>query len=146
MNVCMLGGYVAEKPEIRLTTTNASVAKFDVAVPRSYKTKDGKREYDYFSVEAWGNVADLVGKYYDKGTWINFRAEARVDKWVDQNNNKRYSTVFRVSEIFFGGQKSSGETQTTSTFASPAAEIPQSYTAAQPNNFEPSEGNDDLPF
>ena len=102
MNVCILGGYVAEKPEIKATTANTTVTKFDIAVPRSYKNKEGKRDYDYFTLEAWGQTAELIGRYYENKSWIAVRAKARVDKWADQNGQNRYKTVFRVEEVFFG--------------------------------------------
>ena len=105
MNVCILGGYVAEKPEIKATTGNTVVTKFDIAVPRSYKNKEGKRDYDYFALEAWGQTAELIGRYYDKKSWLAVRAEARVDKWADKDGQNRYKTVFRVEEVFFGGNR-----------------------------------------
>ena len=109
MNVCILGGYVAAKPEVKVTTANTTVTKFDIAVPRSYKNKEGKRDYDYFALEAWGQTAELIGRYYDKKSWIAVRAEARVDKWADQNGQNRYKTVFRVEEVFFGGGSRTAE-------------------------------------
>lgn len=109
MNVCILGGYVAEKPEVKVTTANTTVTKIDIAVPRSYKNKEGKRDYDYFTLEAWGQTAELIGRYYDKKSWLTVRAEARVDKWADQNGQNRYKTVFRVEEVFFGGGNRTAE-------------------------------------
>lgn len=105
MNVCILSGYVAEKPEVKVTTGNTVVTKFDIAVPRSYKNKEGKRDYDYFTLEAWGQTAELIGRHFDKSAWLTVRAEARVDKWADQNGQNRYKTVFRVEEVFFGGNR-----------------------------------------
>ncbi len=147
MNICMFGGYVQEKPEVKLTSGNTQVTKFDIAVPRSFKNKEGKREYDYFSLEAWGQTADLLGKYYDKGAWLNVRAEARIDKWVDQNGNKRYSTVYRVNEVFFGGQRTDGGVHSA---AAPITGVEMSDYGAPagntPGGFEKVADDGDLPF
>lgn len=147
MNVCLFGGYVQEKPEVKLTSSNTQVTKFDIGVPRSYKNKEGKREYDYFALEAWGQTADLLSKYYDKGSWLNVRAEARVDKWADQNGNKRYSTVYRVNEVFFGGQRTDGGAQSAAVPMT-GAEI-SGYGAPAgnaPGGFEQLPDDGDLPF
>ena len=147
MNVCILSGYVAEKPEVKITSSNTQVTKFDIAVPRSYKNKDGKREYDYFTLEAWGQTADLLSKYYDKSAWLTVRAEARVDKWVDQAGQKRYTTVFRVNEVFFGGngnRTSDGTVQPTTGAEMSGCGAPPMSNA--PGNFEPVSDDGDLPF
>lgn len=147
MNVCILSGYVQEKPEVKITSSNTQVTKFDIAVPRSYKNKDGKRENDYFTLEAWGQTADLLGKYYDRSAWLTVRAEARVDKWVDQNGQKRYTTVFHVNEVFFGGngnRTSDGNVQPTTGAEMSGYGAPPLNSI--PGNFEPVGDDGDLPF
>lgn len=159
MNVCILSGYVAEKPEVKLTTGNTPVTKFDLAVPRSYKNKDGKREYDYFALEAWGQTAEMIGRYFDKSAWLTVRTEARVDKWTDQNGQSRYKTVFRVEEVFFGGNRAAasgtaanGNTGVTPPMYGAGTDTPpiSEYTpknSSLPNaGFEDVSDDGDLPF
>ena len=147
MNVCILSGYVQEKPEVKIMSSNTLVTKFDIAVPRSYKNKDGKRENDYFTLEAWGQTADLLSKHYDKSAWLTVRAEARVDKWVDQNGQKRYTTVFRVNEVFFGGngnRTSDGTAHPTTGAEMSGYGAPPMSNA--PGKFETVGDYDDLPY
>lgn len=160
MNVCILGGYVAEKPEIKATTANTTVTKFDIAVPRSYKNKEGKRDYDYFTLEAWGQTAELIGRYYDKKSWLAVRAEARVDKWTDQNGQNRYKTVFRVEEVFFGGGSRTAEGGTAvngntavtppmygaGTDTPPMPEYAPRFSSQPGTGFEDVTDDGDLPF
>lgn len=159
MNVCILGGYVAEKPEIKATTGNTVVTKFDIAVPRSYKNKEGKRDYDYFTLEAWGQTAELIGRYYDKKSWLTVRAEARVDKWADQNGQNRYKTVFRVEEVYFGGNRTAeggtavnGNTAVTppmygaGTDTPPISEYMPRFSSRPDTGFEEASDDGDLPF
>lgn len=153
MNVCILSGYVAEKPEVKVTTGNTTVTKFDIAVPRSYKNKDGKRDYDYFTLEAWGQTAELIGRYFDKSAWLTVRAEARVDKWADQNGQNRYKTVFRVEEVFFGGNRTaeSGTAVNGNTGVNPPMYGTDSFTPLKYNSlpnvgYEEVSDDGDLPF
>ena len=52
MNICIFKGWVAEKPELKLTQNGKQVTSFQIAIPRRYKGADGKRAYDYITVEA----------------------------------------------------------------------------------------------
>lgn len=160
MNVCILGGYVAEKPEVKVTTGNTVVTKFDIAVPRSYKNKEGKRDYDYFTLEAWGQTAELIGRYFDKSAWLTVRAEARVDKWADRDGQNRYKTVFRVEEVFFGGGNRTAEGGTAvngntavtppmygaGTDTPPISEYAPRFSSRPDTGFEEASDDGDLPF
>ena len=156
MNVCILSGYVAEKPEVKVTTGNTTVTKIDIAVPRSYKNKEGKRDYDYFALEAWGQTAELIGRYYDKKSWLAVRAEARVDKWADKDGQNRYKTVFRVEEVFFGGNRTAeggtavnGNTAVTPSMYGAGTNTPPmsgyGYSPAAAG-YEEASDDGDLPF
>ncbi len=137
MNICIFKGWVQDKPELRRTTTGKTVTEFQIAVPRRHKGADGKREYDYITVEAWESRADFCSRHLDKGSEVAVECELRIDRY-EKDGQKRYKHIFSLNNIEF----CSGKAQQTNTPAQ--GYIPDTYIPQ--GNFEPMNGEEELPF
>lgn len=87
----------------KIETTGTSVVNFTVATNRKYKNKDGNllEEAEYHRCVAYGNSADVLGKYLVKGKKVYVEGRLKTRKWQDSNGNDRYSTEIIVENFIF---------------------------------------------
>lgn len=106
LNKVILHGRLTADPEIRSTQNGTAVARFTVAVDRSFTNKEtGEREADFISCQAWKNSAEFVGKYFKKGSLIIVDGNLRNNNYTDQNGVKHYAMVVVADSVSFGGSK-----------------------------------------
>lgn len=68
MNKITLIGNVVHTPQMRTTNAGVNVCSFSVAVRRRFKNpQTGEYGTDFFEVQAWRQLAELCGKYLEKG-------------------------------------------------------------------------------
>ena len=126
-NKIMLGGRLTAKPELKQTLGGIPVCSFSMAVNR--RARAGEQAVaDFFNVTAWRGAAELVCKYFDKGSAIFVVGTVQNRTWTDQSGVKRYATDVVADEISFVDGKSEGA-------AAPSGEV-------EPVNFS----DEDVPF
>ncbi len=92
LNKVFLIGRLTRDPEIRFLPSGTQVTTFTLAVNRAYKTKDSsdwKEETYFFDVEAFGYLAERLGKQLNKGTQVLVEGQLRQDKWETPSGEKR---------------------------------------------------------
>lgn len=103
MNKVILGGRLSKDPESRMVpTTNGdmTMARFSIAVNRDTKTDRGPTA-DFFDCVIFGKRADVIAKYFHKGSRINVAGRVENNNWTDQQGTKHYGTQIRVDEFDF---------------------------------------------
>ena len=68
-NKVIIGGRLTAEPELKQTQSGISVCSIKVAVNRRVKQGD-EQKADFFNVTAWRQTADLVARYFHKGSSI----------------------------------------------------------------------------
>lgn len=95
MNNVVLLGRLTKDPEIRYVgTSQTAVATFNLAVERSYRSKNGDREVDFVPVEMWDRKAELCGQYLKKGSLISIDGQLRIENYQVENGENR--RIFKV--------------------------------------------------
>ena len=135
-NKVILGGRLTADPEAKATQNGTHVCTFSIAVNRR-GTKDGQQQSDFISCVAWKERADLIEKYFRKGSSICIVGEIQTRKWKDNNGNSRIATEVIVNEVNFVDSKSDNNQASTSTY------MPDAYKSP---TFEASDSDDSLPF
>lgn len=79
-------GNVGKKPEIKYLESGSKVSNFPVAFS---DRKDG--ETQWFDVEAWDQLAELVCSSVDKGERVSLHGRLKVQDWTDREGNQRKS-------------------------------------------------------
>lgn len=79
-------GNVGKKPEIKYLESGSKVSNFPVAFS---DRKDG--ETQWFDVEAWDQLAELVYSSVDKGERVSLNGRLKVQDWTDREGNQRKS-------------------------------------------------------
>lgn len=101
-NVVILGR-ICNDFQMRQTPGGASVVRFNVAVDRNFKSKDGERDTDFISIIAWRGVADFIFKYFKKGSLIGITGSLRSGKFTDKKGVDRYFTEVLAESCTFAG-------------------------------------------
>lgn len=95
----------------RIESNDSSVINFVIATNRKFKNKDGnlQEEAEYHRCVAYGNSADVLGKYLHKGKRIYIEGRLRTRKWTDNAGLTKYSTEVIVTHFIFLDSKSADD-------------------------------------
>ena len=106
MNNCQLIGHLTRDPELRtVASTGKPVANFTLAVNRDF-SKDKKA--DFFRVVVWGNQAEPVAQYLNKGSQCAVVGSVQINEYTDKDGNNRKSVDIQANRVeFLGGGKKS---------------------------------------
>ena len=100
-NTFVVTGFVGNNAEIR-QFTNASVARFSLAVSRQEKNgEETNRVSAFMNMEAWrkNEHADSFDKL-QKGTLLTVEGYFKPDEWVDQQGTKHNRIVFIANKFY----------------------------------------------
>lgn len=122
-NEIKIGGRLTSDPILRTTPNGVAVASFSVAVNRRKSNQDA----DFFNVVAWRNAAEVVGKYFKKGSAIFFSGEVHNKSWTDEKNITHYGIEVTANDVYFVDSKSDGQASSSAASApdlEPVDDIP----------------------
>lgn len=116
LNKVFIIGRLTQDPEVRSTQSGQSVATVRMATNRVWTDKSGQKQEgtEFHTVVAWGRLGEIAGQYLKKGGLAMFEGRLQTRSWVDQNNNKRYSTEI-VAESLQLGPRTTGNVSTGGT-------------------------------
>lgn len=142
LNNITLQGRLVATPDLRTTTSGVSVAIFTVAVPRDYKS-NGEEITDFIPCVAWRNTAELISRYFNKGSMIIINGSLETRRYDDKDGNKRTAYEVKADKVYFGSAKNEKPNINV--------EHPQEPSFAEnvpvvTNDFEAIDDDDELPF
>ena len=107
MNKVFLIGRLTRDPELRYTNANVPVARFTVAVNRTFTNQAGEREADFINVVVWRKQAENVKNYLKQGSQIAIDGRIQTGSYDAQDGTKRYTTEVIADNVQFLDTKSS---------------------------------------
>lgn len=105
LNIVTILGRLVRDPELRHTNSGKSVCSFTMAVDRDFKNGNGEKEVDFIDCVAWGNTADFVSRYAEKGRLLIASGRLQIREWTDKEGNKRRNAEVITSNVYFGDSK-----------------------------------------
>ena len=102
MNKVILIGYLGQDPEIRYTASGQSVTKLRLATTDRYHDKNTgeKREQtQWHTLVAWGRLAEICGKYLQKGSHIYAEGKLTYRQWQDRDGKSRVAAEVRLGNL-----------------------------------------------
>ena len=84
MNQMIMVGRLTRETEFK-EENGEKVAILSIAVPRSYKNKDGIYETDFIDFVARGTIGEHVAEYCEKGDILGIKGHAESKKQEDNN-------------------------------------------------------------
>lgn len=105
MNVTILKGNLTKNIELRYTTKDMAIARFNLAVRRDIKNKDGQYDSDFISCIAYGKTAELLSKYTEKGSKLLITGRITTGSYENTKGDKVYTTDILVNTVEFLDKK-----------------------------------------
>lgn len=141
-NKVILGGKLTRDPELKTTASGISVTTFTVAVNR--RAKQGEEaQADFINCTAWKQTAELVTKFFRKGSSICVVGSIRNRSYTAQDGQNRSVTEVIVDEVQFVDSKAENPVQAAAP-AQSATYIPEAYISAP--SFNEIAIDEELPF
>ena len=103
LNKGMIIGNIGNEPEMRFTPNGNPVTSFRVATNRTYTTPDGERkeETEWFSVVAWGRLAEQCNQFLAKGRRVYTEGRLRTHTWESQDGQRHYRSEIVANRVLF---------------------------------------------
>jgi len=147
-NKVILAGNLTRDPEVRYTPKGTAIAKFGMAINRTWKSESGesKEEVTFVDIDAFGRQAEVISQYCKKGSPLLVEGRLRLDQWDDKQTGQKRSKLGIVVEgfQFLGtgrGDGAGGGSRSSAPSAPPSAA--PSPDAPEPEGPAPE---DDVPF
>ena len=101
MNQVEIVGNLTKDPVIKATSTGKMMARFSVAVDRSYTTLGGETKTltDFITVVAWGQTAEAAGNYLKKGSRVFVLGRYTNRTWDTPEGIRKYITEVNTNFI-----------------------------------------------
>jgi single-strand DNA-binding protein len=94
-------GNLTREPELRYTPSGAAVAKFGLAVNRSYTNRNGEKVEDtsFFNVNAWRQLAENIAESLSTGTRVIVSGRLQSRSWETEDGQKRTVVEIEADEV-----------------------------------------------
>ena len=138
MNCINLIGRITKDPEVKLTQNGTKYTRFCVAVD-GIKYKEGNMPADFIDCIAWNKSAELIGKYFKRGSRIGINGRLHTTTFETDGGEKRKFCEVIVNSIDFIDKKA----ESTDNSSEPKEPEPP---RAPEKKIAPVESEIDLPF
>lgn len=143
LNKIMLIGNLGRDPEFQLTGEGTAVAKFSLAVNRTFSMKgEKKEETEWFNIVTWNKLAEICEKYLHKGSKIYIEGRLSQRKYTDRDGVQRTSVEVIASDMKMLDSKASSGGSGSYASSSPSA---GNYGNPPSDDFDPFLDSDELP-
>lgn len=147
LNKVELIGNMTSEPTVKVTPSNQKVASFSIATNRVWKDSTGakKEQAEFHNIVAWGNFAEIVEKYLQKGKQVYIEGRLQTRTWEDANDKtKRYKTEIIVENLILlwskGSSSASNETSSAETASTTSTKTAKKEVVEEEIDIE------DIPF
>lgn len=98
MNRLTIIGRMVRNPEQRTTQNGTQVCTFTVAVNR--RPKEGEEpQADFFKVTAWRKLAEVCGRYLQKGFRVAVTGPVGLEQWQGQDGQNRAQMAITAEDV-----------------------------------------------
>lgn len=156
INSVVLNGRLTKDPELKYTPNNVAVAQFTLAVDRSFKSQNGKREADFINCVMWQKPAENFANFTHKGSKVGVKGRLQTRTYENQQGQRVYVTEVVCEQFDLLDSKKDNQRQNNGyQNQAPQQQAnyqnqPQTNYQAQPNFQQPMNNGgiteDDVPF
>jgi len=112
LNKVFLIGNLTRDPEMKYTSNGTGIARFGLAVNRTYNSQDGEKKEDtcFVDIVVWDKLAEVCSEHLAKGRLILVEGRLQYQSWESEDGTKRSKIEVVAQNIqFLGGKHENGE-------------------------------------
>ena len=106
LNQTVIVGRLVDTPKVEETDNGRKVSNLTLAVPRSFKNKDGEYDTDFVDCVLWSGVAENTAEYCKKGDIIGVKGRVQTDTYENNDGKKQKSVKIVAEKVTFLSSKS----------------------------------------
>ncbi|HDP5827286.1 TPA: single-stranded DNA-binding protein [Staphylococcus aureus] len=99
INSVTISGRLTKEVEYKATQSGVKVARFTLAVQRSYKDKNGDYQADFINIIAFRGAADIANNYLNKGDLCNVHGRIQTRNFENDNGQRVFLTEVVSDDI-----------------------------------------------
>lgn len=125
-NKVLLMGNLTRDPDVRTTPSGVKIAKLGLAVNRRYRTREdeNREETTFVDIDAFGNQAEIIERYCQKGSPLFIEGRLRLDQWESNTGEKRSKlTVVMENFQFLGSSQSAAHAEPGNPSEAPSTSV-----------------------
>jgi single-strand DNA-binding protein len=123
-NVSIVGNLVKAPQQMQFSSGRVKTTMF-VAVNTPHREKRGGDPADFYKVETWGKLAELVANRLMKGNQVTANGRLLMDKWTDDKGRERVTPTINANEIAFPQRNKTGDSFSVAPVSSAAETAPE---------------------
>ena len=104
MNNVVLMGRFTRDPDVRYTDGGSTIARFNLAVDRRFKSENGPTA-DFISCVAFGKTAEFIERYFHQGMRMTCSGRIQTGSYTNKDGVKVYTTDVVVDNCAFAESK-----------------------------------------
>lgn len=150
LNNVILIGRLTRDVELRHTPSGVAVAKFTVAVDRSFQREGEEKKTDFIDVVVWRKLAETCAEHIGKGRLVAVEGRLQIRSYDDSQGIRRKAAEVVAETVRFLDRAKDGNSNGTGGYIPGDDEVPphlrsgsNSGTAGD-DDFEINE--DEIPF
>ena len=107
VNKVILIGNLTRDPELKQTTSGQSIVTFGIATNREWVTGGSEKKSlaEYHNIAAWGNLAEICGKYLKKGKLVYVEGYLKTRSWDSPEGVKIFRTEIVATDMIMLDKK-----------------------------------------
>mgnify|MGYP001015431152 FL=1 len=153
INRTMFVGRLTDDPEFRYTSSNLPVAKFTLAVNRTFAGPTGEREADFIQCVVWRKQAENLARFVKKGSLVGVEGRIQTGSYDDKDGIRKYTTEVVCDSVQFLEPKGSDNNNNNDNYSYDNRDSYDSQYQREPQQTKRTESTptidvaeDDLPF
>ncbi len=139
INNVVLVGRLTKDVEYQVTPSGVQVAKFTLAVKRTFKNANGETQADFINIVTFKKTAEVVNTYCSKGSLVGVDGRMQTRNYENNEGRKVYVTEVVADNVQFLEPKKEGQQQQPqhNPFANqPPAQQQQQYQAPPQQKYQ----------
>lgn len=149
MNNVSLIGRLTKDPELRYTPSGVAVARFTLAVNRTFK-KEGEQQADFINIVTWRKTAENTANFLRKGSLAGVGGRIQTGSYDGQDGKKVFTVEVVAENVQFLEPKSANNTPNgngnTNGYQQQQNAPQSNYGGQEPFNPSGTIDDSDLPF
>ncbi|QHJ69766.1 single-stranded DNA-binding protein [Planococcus halotolerans] len=132
INRVVLVGRLTKDPDLRYTPSGAAVARFTLAVNRTFSNAQGEKEADFINCTVWRKQAENTANFLKKGSLAGVEGRIQTGSYEGQDGKRVYTTEVVADSVQFLEPRNAGAGSDRSDRSQ--GQQPSSYQQNQPTS------------